>query len=154
MKQDTSLILALEVGAASVLIAAALQGDAALHSNGLHVRKLAYEHIGLAVFAVSIISCILAAAGLARVARSWDRMEAWGFLASVLVGCLAASAFANASGRVTIFGGASTEWISWPVTLWLLGLTAAFAVRACDARRQTDELAEPADGTERRSPFY
>lgn len=142
MKPVTSLILVVEAGAAIALIAAAVLGDASLHSNGLRVSKLAYDNIGFTILVVCILSCIVAAVVLARVARSWNRVEVLQFLAAVVLGWLAASAYANARGLVTL-NGVSTEWVSWPATLWLLGLVAAFAVRACDARRRTDELAEP-----------
>jgi hypothetical protein len=141
MKPAASLILIVDAGAAIALIGAAVLGDASLHSNGLRVSNLAYDNIAFTVLAVCILSCIVAAFALARVARSWNRVEALGFLAAVLLGWLAASAFANASGDVTL-NGASTEWVSWPAMLWLLGLQAAFAVRACDTRSRTDELAE------------
>ena len=81
-----------------------------------------------------ILSCILAAVCLARVAKSWNRVDAMGLLAAALLGWLGASAFANASGRVTL-NGASTEWVSWPTLLWLLMLMVVFAVRACDVRQ-------------------
>ena len=150
MKPTTSLILVVEAGAAIALIEAVVQGDTSLHSNGLHVSKLAYDNIGFTILAVCVLSCILATVLLAGVARSWSRVEVVGFLAAALLGWLAASAYANASGRVTL-NGASTEWVSWPAALWLLGLMAAFAVRASDVGRRAAELSEPADGPERRS---
>ena len=81
-----------------------------------------------------ILSCRLAAVCLARVAKSWNRVDATGLLAAALLGWLAASAFANASGRVTL-NGTSTEWVSWPTLLWLLMLMVVFAVRACDVAK-------------------
>lgn len=141
MKPAISLILTVEAGAAIALIGAVVLGDGSLHSNGLHVPKLAYDNIGFTILAVCILSCIVAAIVLARIARSWNRVEALGFLAAVLFGWLAASAYANASGRVSL-NGVSTEWVSWPATLWLLGLMAAFAARVCDTQRRTDELVE------------
>ena len=128
------LILVLEAGTAVALFEAAVRGNASLHSNGLHVTKLAYDDIGFTLLAVCILSCILAAVCLARVAKSWNRVDAMGLLAAALLGWLAASAFANASGRVTL-NGTSTEWVSWPTLLWLLMLMVVFAVRACDVRR-------------------
>ena len=112
MKPATSLILVVEVGAAVALFAAAVQGDTYLLASGLHVPKLAYDNIAVTILAVCIVSCILAALLLARVAKSWNRVGAMGFLAAALLGWLAASAWANASGRMTL-NGASTEWISW-----------------------------------------
>jgi hypothetical protein len=123
-----------EPAAAIALVAAAVLGDAALHSNGLHVSKFAWDNIALTILAVCIVACSLAAVLLAQVAKSWNRGEALGFLAAALLGWLAASAFANASGRVTI-NGSSTEWVSWPANLWLLTLLTTFVVLACDTRR-------------------
>src|SRR5687768_10158773 len=104
MKPVTSLLLAVEAGAAIALVGAAVLGDTTLHSNGLHVSKLAYDNIAFTILAVCIVSCGLAAILLARVAKSWDRVEALGFLAAVLLGWLAASAYANARGSVTLNG--------------------------------------------------
>jgi hypothetical protein len=123
-----------EAGTAIALLEAAVRGDATLRSNGLHVSKLAYDDIGFTLLAVCILSCILASVLLARVAKSWNRVDALGFLAAALLGWLAASAFANACGRVTL-NGASTEWVSGPAMLWLLTLVVGFAVLACDVRR-------------------
>lgn len=137
MKPVTVLVLVMEAGAAIALIVAALLGDTSLHSDGLHMRKLAYDNIGFAILAVCILSCIIAGVLLARVVKSWNRVEALAFLAAALLGWLAASAYANASGRVTM-NGASSEWVSWPATLWLLALAVAFVVSACDVRRKGD----------------
>ena len=126
-------ILVLEAGTAVALCEAAVRGNANLHSNGLHVSKLAYDDIAFTILGVCILSCTLATVLLARVAKSWNRAEALGLLAAVVLGWLAASAFANASGRVTL-NGASSEWVSWPAMLWLLALMAIFAVLACDVR--------------------
>jgi hypothetical protein len=127
------LLLVLEAGTAVALFEAALRGNASLHSNGLHVSKLAYDDIAFTILGVCILSCTLATVLLARVAKSWNRAEALGLLAGVVLGWLAASAFANASGRVTL-NGASSEWVSWPAMLWLLVLMVIFAVLACDVR--------------------
>jgi len=132
--QSCLWIVVAEAGTAIALLEAAVHGDATLHSNGLHVTKLAYDNIGFTLLAVCILSCIMAAVCLARVAKSWNRVDAMGLLAAALLGWLAASAFANASGRVTL-NGTSTEWVSWPTLLWLLVLMVVFAVRACDVRR-------------------
>ncbi|MFN0052345.1 MAG: hypothetical protein ACKV0T_09140 [Planctomycetales bacterium] len=134
MKPGTSLILTLEAGTVIALAAAAVRGDTTLQSNGLHVSRLAYDHIAFTILAVCIGSCILAAVLLARVAKSWSRVEALGFLVAALLGWLAGSAYANAGGRVT-FNGTSTQWIGWSASLWLLALMVVFAVRACDVRR-------------------
>jgi hypothetical protein len=134
MKPGTSCILAIEGGLAIALAVAAVLGDASLQPNGLHVPKLAYDNIAITILAVCIVSCILAAVQLGRIAQSWNRVEVLAFLAAVLLGWLAASAYANASGCVTL-NGASTEWVSWPATLWLLALLVAFAMRARDVRR-------------------
>lgn len=135
LKPVTSLILVVEAGAAIALLEAAVLGDAALHLNGLHVPKLAYDSIGFAILAVCILSCALATVLLTRLAKSWSRVEASGFLVAVLLGWLAVSAFAHASGRVTL-SGVSTLWVSWPAALWLLALMVAFAVFACAIRRE------------------
>jgi hypothetical protein len=132
--QSCLWIVVAEAGAAIALIEAAVHGDTTLHSNGLHVTKLAYDDIGFTLLAVCILSCISAAVSLARVVKSWNRADAMGLLAAALLGWLGASAFANASGRVTL-NGTSTEWVSWPTLLWLLMLMVVFAVRACDVRQ-------------------
>jgi len=134
VKFPTSLILLVEAGAAIALVEAAVRGDASLQSNGLHVAKLAYDDIAFTILAVCVLSCVLATVLLARVVKSWSRVDAMGFLAAALLGWLAASAFANACGRVTL-NGASTEWGSGPAMLWLLTLMVGFAVLACDVRR-------------------
>jgi hypothetical protein len=71
---------------------------------------------------------------LARVVKSWSRVDALGLLASVVLGWLAASAFANGRGRVTL-NGLGTGWISWPAMVWLLTLTVVFSARVCAQRR-------------------
>ena len=114
-----------------------MRGNASLHSNGLHVSKLAYDDIAFTILGVCVLSCTLATVLLARVGKSWNRAEALGLLAAVVLGWLAASAFANASGRVTL-NGASSEWVSWPAMLWLLALMVIFAVLACDVRHGRD----------------
>jgi hypothetical protein len=134
VKIPTSLILVVEAGAAIALVEAAVRGDASLQSNGLHVAKLAYDDIAFTILAVCVLSCVLAAVLLARVVKSWSRVDVMGLLAAVVLGWLAASAFANARGRVTL-NGTSTDWISWPAILWLLALLVVFAVLACDVRR-------------------
>ena len=128
MRPVTQLIVVLEAGAAVALAAAARCGEATLHSNGLHVAKLAYDGIGFTVLAVCVLSCLLATVLLAKVTRSCSRVECWGFIVAILLGWLSASAYANAAGRVTL-NGASTECISWPAMLWLLGLVGAFSLR-------------------------
>jgi hypothetical protein len=134
VKIPTSLILVVEAGAAIALVEAAVRGDASLQSNGLHVAKLAYDDIAFTILAVCVLSCVLAAVLLARAVKSWSRVDVMGLLAAVVLGWLAASAFANARGRVTL-NGTSTDWISWPAILWLLALLVVFAVLACDVRR-------------------
>jgi len=134
VKTATSWILVVEAGLAIALGEAAMLGDASLQPNGLHVPKLAYDNIALTILAVCVLSCVLAAVQLGRVAQSWKRVEALSFLAAALLGWLATSAYANAGGRATL-NGVSTGWVSWPATLWLLALLVAFAVRACDVRR-------------------
>lgn len=86
MKPATSLVLVVEAGAAVALIGAAVSGDATLRANGLHVSRLAYDKIGFTILAVCILSCILAAVLLARVAKSWNRADALEFLAAALLG--------------------------------------------------------------------
>lgn len=134
MKIPTSLILVMEAGAAIALVEAAVRGDASLQSNGLHVAKLAYDDIAFTILAVCVMSCVQATMLLARVAKSWNRVDAMAWLAAVVLGWFAASAFANARGRVTL-NGASTDWISWPAMLWLSALLVVFTVCACDVRQ-------------------
>ena len=131
--RSSLLIVVVEAGTTVALCEAAVRGNANLHSNGLHVSQLAYDDIAFTILGVCILSCTLATVLLARVAKSWNRAEALGLLAAVALGWLAASAFANASGRVTL-NGASSEWVSWPAMLWLLALMVIFAVLACDVR--------------------
>jgi hypothetical protein len=150
MKPVTQLILVLEAGAALALLGAALSGEGALHSNGLHVAKLAHDRIGFTILAVCVFSCLLASVLLARVTRSWSRAEGWGFFVAILLGWLAASAFANAAGLT--LNGASAEWISWPAMLWLLGLVGGLALRACDVGRGPAVPAEPNAAPDRGGP--
>ena len=126
VERTTWLIIVMEVGAAVALVTAAQLGDATVRSNGLHVSKLAYDNICFTILAVCLLSCVLAAVLCARITRSRNRIEVLAFLAAVVLGWLAASAFAN--GRVT-FNGASTQWVSWSATLWLAALLFAFLLR-------------------------
>ena len=57
MNAATSLILVVEAGAAIALVEAAVLGDTTLHSNGLHVSKLAYDNIGFTILAGSMPKC-------------------------------------------------------------------------------------------------
>ena len=134
MKPISLLILVLEAGAAVALVSAAISGGGDLHSDGLHVAKLANERFGGTVLAVCVFSCLVASVLLVRVTRSWSRAEGWGFLVAILLGWLASSAYANAAGDVTL-NGASTEWISWPARIWLLVIIGVFVLRACHAGR-------------------
>ena len=67
----------MEAGAAIALVEAAVRGDASLQSNGLHVAKLAYDDIAFTILAVCVMSCVQATMLLARVAKSWNRVEPW-----------------------------------------------------------------------------
>jgi len=84
MNPATSCTLALEAGMSIALTAAAMLGDASLQPNGLHVPQLAYDNIGFTILAVCVLSCVLAAVQLGRVAQSWNRVEALGFLAAAM----------------------------------------------------------------------
>jgi hypothetical protein len=131
MRPTDSGLIVLQGFAAIVLFMAAMQGNASLHSNGLHVERLAHETIAFTILGVCVFSCALAALLEVRATESWNRPAALGFLGSVVVGWLAASAFANT--QVTI-NGASAEWISWPAMMWLVLLASQFVLRATNGQ--------------------
>jgi hypothetical protein len=119
-------IVVLEAGAAIALIAAAVDGDSTVGFDGLHVRKLAHERVAFTIMAVCLVACVLATVLFARVSGLWKLADALAFVGALVIGWLAASAFANGQ---TTFNGASTKQIGWSATLWILALLIPFVLR-------------------------
>ena len=125
-----SLIWAL---AAVALAVAAVNGQTTVHSNGLHVTRLAYERIGGTFEVCAFVCCIAATVFTVRVVRSWARADGVGMLVGCCMAWLAASAYANAGPEFSI-SGASAEWVSWPVTIWVVVLLSVFTISACRSK--------------------
>ena len=132
MKPGMRLLVALQIGAAIVLVVAAVQGQATI-VPGLSIPMLAHDDIGLAVMAVGIVSCLLATVFVASFHRSRRPLALVALVIASAVAWLSASAFENARGLT--FNGASRHWFSWPIMLWLLAIWAGLLVSAAKAGR-------------------
>jgi hypothetical protein len=127
------VVWGIEVIAAVALAVAAVNGQTAIHSNGLHVTRLAYEHIGGTFLVGALAYCIAATVFTVRVVRSWARADGAGMLVGCCMAWLAASAYANAGPGFSM-SGASAAWVSWPVTIWVVVLLSQFTISACRPR--------------------
>ena len=118
MSNVTRILFAAQTIAIIILANGAFMGNTAMRLNGLHVQKLAYDNVGLAIMVSCLISCVVATVFVQRVVKSWKRVEVLGFLLSCAVGWLSASAYANATSGFSI-NGASPRWVSSPCIIWL-----------------------------------
>ena len=122
-----------EAIAAVALAVAAANGQTTIHSNGLHVPRLACEQIGVTFLVGALACCITATVFMARVVRSWARADGAGMLIGCCMAWLGASAYANVGPGFSL-SGSSAEWVSWPVTIWVVVLLSVFTIAACRSR--------------------
>ena len=134
MSATSQCTWAAQIGATIALIIAASEGNATVHSNGLHVPLLAYDSIGLTMVGVCLVSCVNATVSLSRVVALWHSHDAVLFYLSSIVAWLAASTYANAPPGFSI-NGASPDRVGWPAMLWLLVLLGIFTMSACRSKK-------------------
>jgi hypothetical protein len=134
MKTTAQIILGLQVAAAGALAIAAVRGQASLHSNGLHIERLANDNVSLTIVVTCLGSLLSASYFLTAFRRSRGRGDAASFLFSLVIALVAASSFANAPPDLSINGN-SPELVSWPALAWSAALLWMLIFSACRADR-------------------